>query len=150
MHLSGVSGRFQGGRRLASSRGRWVETTSTDGRERQAKSGRHPQLPPRSLPGLLLAVSLVLLHRLSLARNLPTTATAGPGMFSCLGHSQNLLKAVSSTLHKVSSSTSLLPPCSLSRAGASPNPGHLQGNGGRLSGAVRRGRGAFTNGPTIS
>ncbi|XP_070259749.1 interleukin-12 subunit alpha [Myotis yumanensis] len=53
--------------------------------------------PPRSL---LLAVSLVLLHHLSLARNLPTTATAGPGMFTCLGHSQNLLKAVSSTLHK--------------------------------------------------
>ncbi|XP_036204470.1 interleukin-12 subunit alpha [Myotis myotis] len=53
--------------------------------------------PPRSL---LLAVSLVLLHHLSLARNLPTTATAGPGIFSCLGHSQNLLKAVSSTLHK--------------------------------------------------
>ncbi|ELK37668.1 Interleukin-12 subunit alpha [Myotis davidii] len=53
--------------------------------------------PPRSL---LLAVSLVLLHHLSLDRNLPTTATAGPGMFSCLSHSQNLLKAVSSTLHK--------------------------------------------------
>uniref|UniRef100_G1PPA7 Interleukin-12 subunit alpha n=1 Tax=Myotis lucifugus TaxID=59463 RepID=G1PPA7_MYOLU len=49
---------------------------------------------------LLLAVSLVLLHHLSLARNLPTTATAGPGMFACLSHSRNLLKAVSSTLHK--------------------------------------------------
>ncbi|XP_054566991.1 interleukin-12 subunit alpha [Eptesicus fuscus] len=53
--------------------------------------------PPRSL---LLVVPLVLLHHLSLARNLPTAATAGPGTFPCLGLAQNLLKAVSSTLHK--------------------------------------------------
>ncbi|KAM9088424.1 interleukin-12 subunit alpha isoform 3-T3 [Megaptera novaeangliae] len=55
--------------------------------------------PPRSL---LLVATLVLLHHLdhfSLARNLPAT-TAGPGMFQCLNHSQNLLRAVSNTLQK--------------------------------------------------
>ncbi|XP_059955984.1 interleukin-12 subunit alpha isoform X1 [Mesoplodon densirostris] len=55
--------------------------------------------PPRSL---LLVATLVLLHHLdhfSLARNLPAT-TAGPGMFQCLNHSQNLLRAVSDTLQK--------------------------------------------------
>lgn len=46
MHRSGVSGRPQGGRRLASSRGRWVETARTGARERQATSGGPPQLPP--------------------------------------------------------------------------------------------------------
>lgn len=48
-------------------------------------------------------------------------------MFPCLGHAQNLLKAVSSTLHKVSSSTSLLPLGSLSGEAASPNPGSPAG-----------------------
>ncbi|XP_023380267.1 interleukin-12 subunit alpha [Pteropus vampyrus] len=52
--------------------------------------------------GLLLVATLVLLNHLdhfSLARNLPT-ATPGPGMFKCLNHSQNLLRAVSSALQK--------------------------------------------------
>ncbi|XP_037697730.1 interleukin-12 subunit alpha [Choloepus didactylus] len=53
--------------------------------------------PMRSL---LLVVTLVLLDRLSLARNLPT-AIPGPGMFRCLDHSQNLLKAISDMLQKV-------------------------------------------------
>ncbi|XP_016004482.1 interleukin-12 subunit alpha [Rousettus aegyptiacus] len=51
---------------------------------------------------LLLLATLVLLNHLdhfSLARNLPT-ATPGPGMFQCLNHSQNLLRAVSSALQK--------------------------------------------------
>ncbi|XP_060005184.1 interleukin-12 subunit alpha isoform X1 [Lagenorhynchus albirostris] len=55
--------------------------------------------PPRRL---LLVATLVLLHHLdhfSLARSLPAT-TAGPGMFQCLNHSQNLLRAVSNTLEK--------------------------------------------------
>uniref|UniRef100_A0A2K6FQU6 Interleukin-12 subunit alpha n=1 Tax=Propithecus coquereli TaxID=379532 RepID=A0A2K6FQU6_PROCO len=52
--------------------------------------------PPRDL---LLVATLVLLDHLSLARNLPTT-TPGPGMFQCLQHSQNLLRAVSTTLQK--------------------------------------------------
>ncbi|XP_032486330.1 interleukin-12 subunit alpha isoform X2 [Phocoena sinus] len=55
--------------------------------------------PPRSL---LFVATLVLLHHLdhfSLARSLPAT-TAGPGMFQCLNHSQNLLRAVSNTLEK--------------------------------------------------
>ncbi|XP_029070410.1 interleukin-12 subunit alpha isoform X1 [Monodon monoceros] len=55
--------------------------------------------PPRTL---LLVATLVLLHHLdhfSLARSLPAT-TAGPGMFQCLNHSQNLLRAVSNTLEK--------------------------------------------------
>ncbi|XP_024416062.2 interleukin-12 subunit alpha [Desmodus rotundus] len=52
--------------------------------------------PPRSL---LLVATLVLLHHLSLARNLPTTP-AGPEPSQCLSHAQNLLEAVSSTLHK--------------------------------------------------
>eukprot|EP00069_Balaena_mysticetus_P012258 bmy_07617T0 len=59
-------------------------------------------LPLHSLSGLLLVATLVLLHHLdhfSLARNLPAT-TAGPGMFQCLNHSQNLLRAVSNTLQK--------------------------------------------------
>nr|XP_054360316.1 interleukin-12 subunit alpha isoform X1 [Mirounga angustirostris] len=55
--------------------------------------------PPR---GLLLVTILVLLNhldRLSLARSLPT-ASPSPGMFQCLNHSQNLLKAISNTLQK--------------------------------------------------
>ncbi|KAF3827265.1 hypothetical protein GH733_002751 [Mirounga leonina] len=39
------------------------------------------------------------LDRLSLARSLPT-ASPSPGMFQCLNHSQNLLKAISNTLQK--------------------------------------------------
>uniref|UniRef100_G1QWH2 Interleukin-12 subunit alpha n=1 Tax=Nomascus leucogenys TaxID=61853 RepID=G1QWH2_NOMLE len=52
--------------------------------------------PARSL---LLVATLVLLDHLSLARNLPV-ATPGPGMFPCLHHSQNLLRAVSNMLQK--------------------------------------------------
>nr|KAF6474448.1 interleukin 12A [Rousettus aegyptiacus] len=73
---------------------------------------------------LLLLATLVLLNHLdhfSLARNLPT-ATPGPGMFQCLNHSQNLLRAVSSALQKVSFSMSLFPLCILSREGVSLNP----------------------------
>uniref|UniRef100_A0A8C3VWT8 Interleukin-12 subunit alpha n=1 Tax=Catagonus wagneri TaxID=51154 RepID=A0A8C3VWT8_9CETA len=54
------------------------------------------------LRNLVLVATLVLLNHLdhlSLARSLPVT-TAGPGMFQCLNHSQNLLKAVSNTLQK--------------------------------------------------
>nr|AGZ15484.1 interleukin-12 p35 subunit [Sus scrofa] len=54
------------------------------------------------LRNLLLVATLVLLNHLdhlSLGRSLPAT-TAGPGMFKCLNHSQNLLKAVSNTLQK--------------------------------------------------
>ncbi|KAM8818757.1 LOW QUALITY PROTEIN: interleukin-12 subunit alpha [Rhynchonycteris naso] len=54
--------------------------------------------PPRNL---LLLATLVLLHHFSLARSLPT-ATAGPGMFQCLSRSQNLLRAISEMLQKVS------------------------------------------------
>lgn len=67
-------------------------------------------LPLDSLAGLLLISTLVLLHHLphlSLGRSLPTT-TAGPGT-SCLDYSQNLLRAVSNTLQKVSFSLSLFP-----------------------------------------
>ncbi|KAL2804618.1 interleukin-12 subunit alpha isoform 3 [Daubentonia madagascariensis] len=70
-------------------------------------TGRHPaarsvsrcrlsMCPPRRL---LLVAALVLLDHLSLARNLPG-ATPGPGVFHCLQHSQNLLRAVSTTLQK--------------------------------------------------
>nr|XP_008264631.1 interleukin-12 subunit alpha [Oryctolagus cuniculus]ALG04573.1 interleukin 12A [Oryctolagus cuniculus cuniculus] len=52
-----------------------------------------------SLRGLLLVSTLVLLNGLSLARNLPV-ATPDLGLFQCLNHSQNLLRAVSDTLHK--------------------------------------------------
>nr|KAF6477713.1 interleukin 12A [Molossus molossus] len=45
---------------------------------------------------LLLVVTLVL-HHLSVARNLPT-ATAGPETLGCLSHSQNLLRATSDML----------------------------------------------------
>ncbi|KAM7132668.1 interleukin-12 subunit alpha [Molossus nigricans] len=45
---------------------------------------------------LLLVVTLVL-HHLSVARNLPT-ATAGPETWGCLSHSQNLLRATSDML----------------------------------------------------
>ncbi|XP_045707562.1 interleukin-12 subunit alpha [Phyllostomus hastatus] len=58
--------------------------------------------PPRSL--LLVATLVLLLHHLSLARNLPTAtagpAPAGPEPSQCLRHAQNLLRAVSDTLHK--------------------------------------------------
>ena len=67
-------------------------------------------LPLDSLAGLLLISTLVLLHHLphlSLGRSLPTT-TASPGR-SCLDYSQNLLRAVSNTLQKVSFSLSLFP-----------------------------------------
>ena len=77
-----------------------------------------------SFPGLLLVTILVLLNHLdhlSLARSLPT-APPSPGMFQCLNHSQNLLRAVSKTLQKVSFSIFLFPLCSLSREGASLNP----------------------------
>ncbi|XP_006887696.1 PREDICTED: interleukin-12 subunit alpha-like [Elephantulus edwardii] len=52
--------------------------------------------PPRSV---LLVVILTLLAHLNVARNLPEAAP-GPRTFECLSHSQNLLKAVSSALHK--------------------------------------------------
>ncbi|XP_066226014.1 interleukin-12 subunit alpha [Saccopteryx leptura] len=55
----------------------------------------------RTPHNLLLLATLVLLHHLSLARNLPT-ATADRGMFQCLSRSQNLLRAISETLQKVS------------------------------------------------
>ncbi|EPY76888.1 hypothetical protein CB1_001360005 [Camelus ferus] len=55
--------------------------------------------PPRSLFLMATLVFLIHLDHLSLARSLPTT-TAGPGMFQCLSHSQNLLRAVSDTLQK--------------------------------------------------
>ncbi|XP_064131728.1 interleukin-12 subunit alpha isoform X2 [Loxodonta africana] len=48
---------------------------------------------------LLLAATLILLAHLSLARNLPETSP-GSGMFECLSHSQNLLRAVSNMLQK--------------------------------------------------
>lgn len=76
-------------------------------------------------PGLLAVTILVLLNHLdhlSLARNLPIT-TPSPGMFQCLSHSQNLLRAISNTLQKVSFPVLLCPLCSLSRGGASLNPG---------------------------
>ncbi|XP_021566986.1 interleukin-12 subunit alpha isoform X3 [Carlito syrichta] len=57
---------------------------------------RFSMCPPR---GLLLVATLVLLGHLSVARNLPG-ATPGPGMFQCLHHSQNLLRAVGSMLQK--------------------------------------------------
>ncbi|XP_004639908.1 interleukin-12 subunit alpha [Octodon degus] len=47
----------------------------------------------------LLLASLALLVRLSLARSLPRS-TAVAETFQCLNHSQNLLRAVNSTLHK--------------------------------------------------
>ncbi|KAM8902211.1 interleukin-12 subunit alpha isoform 3-T3 [Lycaon pictus] len=55
--------------------------------------------PPR---GLLLVTILVLLSHLdhlTWARSLPT-ASPSPGIFQCLNHSQNLLRAVSNTLQK--------------------------------------------------
>ncbi|XP_029796650.1 interleukin-12 subunit alpha [Suricata suricatta] len=55
--------------------------------------------PPR---GLLVVTILVLLNHLdhlSLARHLPMP-TPSPGMFQCLNHSQNLLRAISNTLQK--------------------------------------------------
>ncbi|XP_049723304.1 interleukin-12 subunit alpha isoform X1 [Elephas maximus indicus] len=55
--------------------------------------------PLASFPGLLLAATLILLAHLSLARNLPETSP-GSGMFECLSHSQNLLRAVSNMLQK--------------------------------------------------
>ncbi|XP_036902539.1 interleukin-12 subunit alpha [Sturnira hondurensis] len=63
------------------------------GRPNQVDNLSHP------LPGLLLGAILVLLHHLSLARNLPTTL-AGPEPTQCLSRAQNLLRAVSNTLHK--------------------------------------------------
>lgn len=101
-----------------------------DERQRQASSSC-----PHSPPDLLLVATLVLLNHLdhlSLGRSLPAT-TAGPGMFKCLNHSQNLLKAVSNTLQKVRFSMSLFPLGSLSSEGATGTPGHLkelQGNCG--------------------
>ncbi|XP_032486329.1 interleukin-12 subunit alpha isoform X1 [Phocoena sinus] len=68
----------------------------------EVEDGGRPAHPLHSLSGLLFVATLVLLHHLdhfSLARSLPAT-TAGPGMFQCLNHSQNLLRAVSNTLEK--------------------------------------------------
>ncbi|KAB0396140.1 hypothetical protein E2I00_004824 [Balaenoptera physalus] len=73
-----------------------------DGQKRWKMEVGQLILPLHSLSGLLLVATLVLLHHLdhfSLARNLPAT-TEGPGMFQCLNHSQNLLRAVSNTLQK--------------------------------------------------
>ncbi|PNI78047.1 IL12A isoform 5 [Pan troglodytes] len=73
-----------------------------------AATGLHPAARPVSLQcrlsmcparSLLLVATLVLLDHLSLARNLPV-ATPDPGMFPCLHHSQNLLRAVSNMLQK--------------------------------------------------
>ncbi|XP_063476421.1 interleukin-12 subunit alpha isoform X5 [Symphalangus syndactylus] len=73
-----------------------------------AATGLHPAARPVSLQcrlsmcparSLLLVATLVLLDHLSLARNLPV-ATPSPGMFPCLHHSQNLLRAVSNMLQK--------------------------------------------------
>uniref|UniRef100_A0A2I2Y412 Interleukin-12 subunit alpha n=1 Tax=Gorilla gorilla gorilla TaxID=9595 RepID=A0A2I2Y412_GORGO len=73
-----------------------------------AATGLHPAARPVSLQcrlsmcparSLLLVATLVLLDHLSLARNLPV-ATSDPGMFPCLHHSQNLLRAVSNMLQK--------------------------------------------------
>ncbi|XP_012786117.2 interleukin-12 subunit alpha [Ochotona princeps] len=64
-------------------------------------SAPHPgsACDPYAVSLLLLVSALVLLSHVSLARNLPV-ASPGLGMFQCLNHSQNLLRAVSSTLHK--------------------------------------------------
>lgn len=78
----------------------WAQLATAAGRQhsRQASSAG----PFASFAGLLLLGSaLVLLSHLSLARNLPV-ASPGLGMLQCLNYSQNLLRAVSSTLHKVS------------------------------------------------
>ncbi|XP_031305902.1 interleukin-12 subunit alpha isoform X1 [Camelus dromedarius] len=75
---------------------------SGNGQNRWKVEAGQFSLPLDSLPGLFLMATLVfLIHldHLSLARSLPTT-TAGPGMFQCLSHSQNLLRAVSDTLQK--------------------------------------------------
>uniref|UniRef100_A0A5F9CUG3 Interleukin-12 subunit alpha n=1 Tax=Oryctolagus cuniculus TaxID=9986 RepID=A0A5F9CUG3_RABIT len=69
------------------------------GWQRQAAWAGKLSRPFASLPGLLLVSTLVLLNGLSLARNLPV-ATPDLGLFQCLNHSQNLLRAVSDTLHK--------------------------------------------------
>ncbi|XP_036099555.1 interleukin-12 subunit alpha [Molossus molossus] len=70
--------------------------TRIGGRQRQADQADHLSEPLRCLPVLLLVVTLVL-HHLSVARNLPT-ATAGPETLGCLSHSQNLLRATSDML----------------------------------------------------
>lgn len=94
-----------------------------------------------SLAGLLLLSTLVLLHHLphlSLGRSLPPT-TAGPGR-SCLNYSQNLLRAVSDTLQKVSFSLSLSPPCShcsLSSEETALNPWSPEGTAGKLWKLIR-------------
>lgn len=105
-----------------------------DGQKRWKMEVGQLILPLRSLSGLLLVATLVLLHHLdhfSLARSLPAT-TAGPGMFQCLNHSQNLLRAVSNTLEKVSFSMSWFPLSSLCSEGASPNPWSPEGTAGKL------------------
>ncbi|KAM9189746.1 interleukin-12 subunit alpha [Dugong dugon] len=82
---------------LVQRRHRWAKVARMGG----GKPNRVDKLslPLASLPGLLLVATVILLAHLSLARNLPETSP-GSGMFQCLSHSQNLLRAVGDMLQK--------------------------------------------------